>query len=52
MPQCVHGGPGRAGNGEELGGLRGLSFYMQRSAIQGSPALLDALAADSASACL
>jgi len=39
MPQCVHGGPGRAGGGEELGGLRGLRFYMQRTAIQGSPAL-------------
>ena len=52
MPQCVHGGPGRAGTGEELGGLRGLSFYMQRSAIQGSPGLLEALAADSASVCL
>ena len=35
MPQCVHGGPGRAGGGEELGGLRGLRFYMQRSALQG-----------------
>jgi 3,4-dehydroadipyl-CoA semialdehyde dehydrogenase len=52
VPQCVHGGPGRAGNGEELGGLRGLSFYMQRSAIQGSPALLQALEAESASASL
>lgn len=44
MPQCVHGGPGRAGGGEELGGLRGLRFYMQRSAAQGSPAILDAIA--------
>ena len=52
MPQCVHGGPGRAGNGEELGGLRGLSFYMQRSALQGSPALLEALAAEAAEAAL
>jgi len=52
MPQCVHGGPGRAGGGEELGGLRGLRFYMQRSAIQGSPILLDALAASAAEAVL
>jgi oxepin-CoA hydrolase/3-oxo-5,6-dehydrosuberyl-CoA semialdehyde dehydrogenase len=35
LPQLVHGGPGRAGGGEELGGLRGLDFYMQRTAIQG-----------------
>ena len=35
LPSCVHGGPGRAGGGEELGGLRGLSFYMQRTAVQG-----------------
>jgi 3,4-dehydroadipyl-CoA semialdehyde dehydrogenase len=35
MPQCVHGGPGRAGGGEELGGLRALSFYHQRLAVQG-----------------
>lgn len=34
MPQCVHGGPGRAGGGEELGGLRALGFYHQRSAVQ------------------
>ena len=48
MPQCVHGGPGRAGGGEELGGLRGLRFYMQRSAIQGSPALLEHIESDAA----
>ena len=36
LPQLVHGGPGRAGGGEELGGLRGLSFYMQRVALEGS----------------
>jgi 3,4-dehydroadipyl-CoA semialdehyde dehydrogenase len=48
MPHCVHGGPGRAGGGEELGGLRGLRFYMQRTAIQGNKATLDALAAASA----
>ncbi len=37
MPGLVHGGPGRAGGGEELGGLRGVMHYMQRTAIQGSP---------------
>ena len=35
LPQLVHGGPGRAGGGEELGGARGLSFYMQRVALEG-----------------
>lgn len=40
MPQCNHGGPGRAGNGEELGGLQGLRFYHQRLAVQGSTDLL------------
>lgn len=43
LPSCVHGGPGRAGGGEELGGVRGLSFYMQRTAFQGDRALLDKL---------
>ncbi len=43
MPQLVHGGPGRAGGGEELGGLRGVYHYMQRTAIQGSPSRLAAL---------
>lgn len=43
MPQSVHGGPGRAGGGEELGGLRGLRFYMQRTAIQGRAGRLDAI---------
>lgn len=43
MPHCIHGGPGRAGGGEELGGLRGLRFYMQRSALQGSRTMLDAM---------
>lgn len=43
MPQMVHGGPGRAGGGEELGGLRSLHHYMQRTAIQGSPAMLTAI---------
>ena len=41
LPSCVHGGPGRAGGGEELGGLRGLDFYMQRTSVQGDRALLD-----------
>ena len=41
---CVHGGPGRAGGGEELGGLRGLAFYLQRVALQGDRALLDSIA--------
>ncbi|HZM36497.1 MAG TPA: 3,4-dehydroadipyl-CoA semialdehyde dehydrogenase, partial [Burkholderiales bacterium] len=36
LPQLVHGGPGRAGGGEELGGPRGLSFYMQRVALEGA----------------
>jgi len=40
MPQLVHGGPGRAGGGEEMGGLRGIKHYMQRCAIQGSPTTL------------
>jgi oxepin-CoA hydrolase/3-oxo-5,6-dehydrosuberyl-CoA semialdehyde dehydrogenase len=37
MPLLVHGGPGRAGGGEEMGGMRGVKHYMQRTAIQGSP---------------
>jgi hypothetical protein len=36
LPGLVHGGPGRAGAGEELGGLRGLHLYMQRTAVAGS----------------
>ncbi|MBN8982022.1 MAG: phenylacetic acid degradation bifunctional protein PaaZ [Rhizobiales bacterium] len=40
MPQMMHGGPGRAGGGEELGGVRSLSHYMQRTALQGSPEML------------
>lgn len=40
MPLLVHGGPGRAGGGEEMGGLRGIKHYMQRCAIQGSPTTL------------
>jgi len=45
LPQSIHGGPGRAGGGEELGGLRGLAFYSQRTAIQGDRAILDAILA-------
>jgi len=37
MPALIHGGPGRAGGGEEMGGIRGILHYMQRTAIQGSP---------------
>jgi oxepin-CoA hydrolase/3-oxo-5,6-dehydrosuberyl-CoA semialdehyde dehydrogenase len=44
LPSLVHGGPGRAGGGEELGGLIGAKHYMQRTAIQAAPATLDALA--------
>lgn len=40
MPMLVHGGPGRAGGGEEMGGLRGVTHYMQRCAIQGSPTMI------------
>jgi oxepin-CoA hydrolase / 3-oxo-5,6-dehydrosuberyl-CoA semialdehyde dehydrogenase len=40
LPVLVHGGPGRAGGGEELGGMRGVAHYMQRTALQGSPAML------------
>jgi 3,4-dehydroadipyl-CoA semialdehyde dehydrogenase len=48
MPMCVHGGPGRAGGGEELGGLRGLRFYHQRLAVQGNKTRIAALAAGAA----
>lgn len=40
MPLLVHGGPGRAGGGEEMGGMRGVMHYLQRCAIQGSPTTL------------
>jgi oxepin-CoA hydrolase/3-oxo-5,6-dehydrosuberyl-CoA semialdehyde dehydrogenase len=43
MPLMVHGGPGRAGGGEEMGGKRGVAHYMQRTAIQGSPTTLTAI---------
>lgn len=45
MPMSLHGGPGRAGGGEELGGLRALNFYHRRSAVQASPAVLGTLGA-------
>jgi len=44
LPHMVHGGPGRAGGGEELGGIRGVKHYMQRTAIQGSPDILSGIA--------
>ncbi|MFN9392294.1 MAG: aldehyde dehydrogenase family protein, partial [Flavobacteriales bacterium] len=43
MPMLVHGGPGRAGGGEEMGGKRGVMHYLQRTAIQGSPSTLTAI---------
>src|ERR1700712_906480 len=43
LPALVHGGPGRAGGGEEMGGLRGIQHHMQRTAVQGSPDMLTAI---------
>ena len=43
LPQLKHGGPGRAGGGEELGGLRAVKHYLQRAAVQGSPSMLAAV---------
>ncbi|MDB5672483.1 MAG: paaZ [Alphaproteobacteria bacterium] len=43
LPVLVHGGPGRAGGGEEMGGIRGVVHYMQRTALQGSPAVLSSI---------
>lgn len=43
LPQLVHGGPGRAGGGEELGGIRGVLHHLQRTAVQGSPKVLGAV---------
>ncbi len=45
MPQSLHGGPGRAGGGEELGGLRALNFYHRRSAVQASTTVLQQISA-------
>jgi len=43
LPHMIHGGPGRAGGGEELGGIRGVLHYMQRTAVQASPDILRAI---------
>lgn len=43
LPMLVHGGPGRAGGGEEMGGIRGVKHYMQRVAIQGSPTTITSI---------
>ncbi len=43
LPTLMHGGPGRAGGGEEMGGLNGLHFFLQKTAIQGSPDILSAI---------
>ena len=43
LPLLVHGGPGRAGGGEEMGGLRGVKHYLQRTALQGSPTTITAV---------
>ena len=43
MPMLVHGGPGRAGGGEEMGGMRGVKHYLQRTALQGDPTMISAV---------
>jgi oxepin-CoA hydrolase / 3-oxo-5,6-dehydrosuberyl-CoA semialdehyde dehydrogenase len=43
LPHLVHGGPGRAGGGEEMGGIRGVMHYMQRTAVQGTPDVITAV---------
>jgi len=43
LPHMIHGGPGRAGGGEEMGGVRGVMQFMQRTAVQGHPSLLRAI---------
>ncbi len=43
LPHLVHGGPGRAGGGEEMGGIRGVMHYMQRTALQGTPDVITAI---------
>jgi oxepin-CoA hydrolase/3-oxo-5,6-dehydrosuberyl-CoA semialdehyde dehydrogenase len=43
LPVLVHGGPGRAGGGEEMGGIRGVKHYMQRTAVQSSPTMIAAI---------
>lgn len=46
LPHLVHGGPGRAGGGEEMGGIRGVLHYMQRTAVQGSPSTVAAITSE------
>jgi oxepin-CoA hydrolase/3-oxo-5,6-dehydrosuberyl-CoA semialdehyde dehydrogenase len=46
LPHLVHGGPGRAGGGEEMGGIRGVLHYMQRTAVQGSPTVLTSITSE------
>ncbi|HUR37437.1 MAG TPA: 3,4-dehydroadipyl-CoA semialdehyde dehydrogenase [Terriglobales bacterium] len=46
MPNCLHGGPGRAGGGEELGGLRAMLLYHRRFVVQGPPSLIESIAKD------
>jgi oxepin-CoA hydrolase/3-oxo-5,6-dehydrosuberyl-CoA semialdehyde dehydrogenase len=46
LPQSLHGGPGRAGGGEELGGLVGVKLYLQRVAVQGARPLVEGLSAE------
>ncbi|SPH24655.1 Bifunctional protein PaaZ [Defluviimonas aquaemixtae] len=48
LPHMIHGGPGRAGGGEELGGVRGVLHYMARTAVQGSPRMLSAITGEHA----
>jgi oxepin-CoA hydrolase/3-oxo-5,6-dehydrosuberyl-CoA semialdehyde dehydrogenase len=43
LPHLVHGGPGRAGGGEEMGGIRGVMHYMQRTAVQGTPDVISTI---------
>ncbi len=45
LPHMIHGGPGRAGGGEEMGGIRGVMHYMQRTALQGSPTTISKICA-------
>lgn len=50
MPNCLHGGPGRAGGGEELAGLRVLALYHRRFVVQGPPSLLETIGKDAVDA--
>jgi len=43
LPTLIHGGPGRAGGGEEMGGMRGVEHYLQRCAVQGTPTTISAI---------